>query len=106
MLPPPQTRRHLRRSWQQPVRVRTADGIYEGESRNLCEGGIGVAIEQRVPAHDVIIEIDNFVSAATIVFHAVLRHRTGGVSGYEFTSVTPVQARLLHRVCQALPTQS
>lgn len=98
------TRRHRRCAWKKRVLILGSGWTCCGEINNISEGGISVALfESELPELQVNILIGEFLKSAAIVLRALLRHRNGRIHGFEFTSMTPAQAGLLHTLCQSLP---
>ena len=93
------TRRHERRVWHSEVRVVEGKNILAGETKDICESGVGVVLTHRISAgKQVKIELPKVYKSATMVLNAVVRHQSNHAHGLEFVSLTDAQQHILRQL--------
>jgi len=93
------TRRHERRAWHSEVRVVEGKNILAGETKDICESGVGVVLTQRISeGKKVKVELPRVYKSATMVLNAVVRHQSNHAHGLEFVSLTDAQQHILRQL--------
>lgn len=92
-------RRYERVDCQRAVTVTGPSGVFRGDTDNISETGIAIALPKTFADKTVTIEICDASGAAILNLTAERCHNIAGFHGFQFTGLTAAQRAVLRRIC-------